>query len=98
MSRRFWRDEPDAPYATLLSVIENYVSPESYDPGTLKRRALRTDIPQMQTFKNELREAVADPTVLPDGSLQAAAAYEDGDPRTFLSRLWHELYGDDAGA
>lgn len=98
MSRRFWRDQPDAAYATLLAVIENYLNPESYDPDMLKRRAARDDIPQMQTFKDELRRAVADPAVLPQGSLQAAAAYEDGDPQAFLSRLWHELYNDAAEA
>lgn len=45
---------------------------------------------------SELRQAVADPTVLAAGSLQAAAAYEDGDPQAFLTLLWRELYGDDA--
>lgn len=49
----------------------------------------------MQTFTRELREVMADPSVLPAGALSKASGYEDGTDAAFLSRLWRELYDDE---
>jgi len=86
---------PEAPYATLLTVLSSYVHPETEDLERLQRAVKRPDLDRMQVFKRELREVMADPSVLPDGALATAAEYEDGSPEAFLSRLRRELYGDE---
>lgn len=98
MAERFWVRAPDAPYATLLRVIETYCHPEIGDDDayeTLKRRVRRTDLEEMQVFKEEFRQAMRDPAVLPPGTLSLAAEYEDGSEHKFLDRLWRDLYGDE---
>lgn len=95
MPTRFWRRDRTAPYATLLSVIERYVHPEVDELDTLKRAVRRPDLEEMHTFKDELRQAVRDPNVLPEGTLFLAGAFEDGSDQAFLDRLWHDLYGDE---
>jgi len=92
----YWVDDPDAPYATLLKVIEKYLHPEVYDLQKLQRAVRRPDLEEMRVFKRELHEVIANPSVLPNGALLTAAAYEDGTDEAFLSRLWHELYGDES--
>lgn len=93
----FWNREPDAPYATLLRVIERYLHPEHYaDIEMLRDAVTHTESDMMRVFKQELREVVRDPGVLPKGALAEAAEYEDGSERAFLDRLWRELYGDEA--
>ena len=42
----------------------------------------------------ELREALADPSRLPDNELFKAVQYDDGSNEAFLRRLWRDLYGD----
>ena len=91
----YWLDNPSAPYATLLTILESYVHPEADDLERLQRAVKRPDLERMQVFKKELREVIADPSVLPNGALFTAANYEDGSAEAFLSRLWHELYGDE---
>ena len=50
----------------------------------------------MQVFKSELRQALADPSQLPeDELLQCAVEYTDGSDEAFLRRLWRDLYGDE---
>lgn len=49
----------------------------------------------MGLFKDELREALADPSLLPSQALQLAAEYTDGSDEAFLRRLWRDLYGDE---
>jgi hypothetical protein len=46
-------------------------------------------------FREELREALADPSLLPDNELSNAVEYDDGSSQAFLRRLWHDLYGDE---
>jgi hypothetical protein len=46
-------------------------------------------------FREELREALADPSRLPDDELSRAAQYDDGSSQAFLRRLWRDLYGDE---
>lgn len=91
----FWRRDRDAPYATLLAVIESHVHPEADQLPLLQQAARRDDVPRMRVFKDELRQVMRDPGVLPDGALFLAAAYEDGSDRAFLDNLWRELYGDE---
>lgn len=94
MRVRFWEEEPDAPYATLLSVIETYCHPSAWDGAYEQLRALarRTDDPEMAVFKRELIEVIHDPAVLPRDALDIAADYDDGSPESFLRRLWGDLY------
>ncbi|HEY3684568.1 MAG TPA: hypothetical protein VGL93_16160 [Streptosporangiaceae bacterium] len=89
-----------APYATLLSILESYVHPETdIKFPLLQEEARRSDQggsdPRMRVFKDELRAVMRDPGVLPEGALAEAAEYEDGSERRFLDRLWQELYGDE---
>jgi len=50
----------------------------------------------MRVFKSELREALRDPSQLPDDELWRSVEYGDGSDEAFLDRLWHELYGDES--
>ncbi len=49
----------------------------------------------MQVFKSELRQALADPSQLPEDELSEAVEYTDGSDEAFLRRLWRDLYGDE---
>ena len=49
----------------------------------------------MRVFKTELRQALADPRRLPEGELESAVEYTDGNDAAFLRRLWRDLYGDE---
>lgn len=46
-------------------------------------------------FKAELRQALADPSQLPEGELDGAVEYSDGSSGKFLRRLRRDLYGDE---
>ena len=48
----------------------------------------------MRVFKAELREALRDPSRIPDDELSESVEYDDGSDEAFLRRLWHDLYGD----
>ncbi|MQA94244.1 MAG: hypothetical protein GEV11_06175, partial [Streptosporangiales bacterium] len=81
MSIRFWQANPEAPWTTLLSVVETYCHPEIATDDAyerLQRLAKRTDDEEMRTFKQELGEAIADPSQLPKDALFWAAQYDDG--------------------
>lgn len=95
MADRFWLRDSSAPYATLLEIIERYLEPEVYDLDLLRQAAHRPDLDEMRVFKDELRQAVRDPSVLPEGALFLAASYEDNSDQVFLDRLWRDLYGDE---
>jgi hypothetical protein len=49
----------------------------------------------MRVFKSELREALRDPSQLPDDELSESVQYDDGSSEVFLHRLWRDLYGDE---
>jgi hypothetical protein len=91
---RFWGDQPELPYATMLAIIETYCHPSSWEgaDGQLRVRARRPHDPTMSSFKSELATTVLDPTVLHPRSLQEAAEYSDGSPESFLQNLWDKLY------
>jgi len=97
MQKRFWQDQPDAPYATLLGIIEAHCHPEMDEDAypDLQRVAQQPDVPRMNIFKRELREVIIDPSVIPPGSLEAASEYDDGSDEKFLARLWRDLYPDE---
>jgi hypothetical protein len=46
-------------------------------------------------FKEELGEALDDPSRLPDDELFKAVEFDDGSNEAFLRRLWRDLYGDE---
>lgn len=94
---QFWHDDPDAPFAMLLSMVETYCHPEAPADAeeALKRLVKRTDDPDVIRFKQELREALRDPSQLPEDALFSAAEYSDGSDEAFLRRLWRDLYGDE---
>lgn len=98
MEGRFWQYHPEAPFATLLSIIETYCHPEAYDEAYEDLQAVvarPTHKPVFDTFKIELREAIHDPGQLPEGALFRAAVYDDGSAEKFLARLWRDLYPDE---
>jgi hypothetical protein len=93
----YWLDDPNASYATFLSVLTSYLNPEVMDEEGLKGRATTyAELDEMVTFKKEFREVIADPAVLRKGALRTAAYFEDDSEEAFLARLWRELYGDES--
>ena len=95
MASFYWERHPDGPFATLIAVATTYLDPENYDLEELKSLATRKDDEEMQIFKSELREALKDPSKLPGDELFESVEYSDGSDEAFLSRLWHDLYGDE---
>lgn len=97
MKVRFWQDEPDAPYATLLGIIETYCHPSAWEGAYDQLRALaeRRDDEEMAVFKRELTEVIRDPSLLHPDALLVAAEYDDGSVEAFLARLWRDLYPDE---
>jgi hypothetical protein len=95
MTGFYWERHPDGPFATLISVAAAYCSPDAdaADYERLKRLTRREDDEQMRVFKAELKLALADPGQLPEGELDDAVEYNDGDDTSFLHRLWRDLYG-----
>jgi hypothetical protein len=91
----YWERHPDGPFVTLIEVATTYLDPENYDLEALQQLARRDDDPEMQVFKDELRQALADPGVLPGDELFESVEYADGSDEAFLRRLWRELYGDE---
>jgi ABC-type oligopeptide transport system substrate-binding subunit len=102
VSAFYWERHPDGPFATLIGVAATYCSPDAYD-GAYEDLVSRARSPQpedeeMQVFKAELQQALADPSQLPDGELDDAVEYNDESDETFLPRLWRDLYGDETSA
>jgi hypothetical protein len=95
MAPFYWERHPDGPFVTLIAVATTYLHPENYDLKSLKQLARREDDEEMRVFKSELREALRDPSQLPDDELWKSVEYGDGSDEAFLRRLWHELYGDE---
>lgn len=95
MGQFYWKRHPDGPFVTLIRVGHTYLHPEAEDLEALQRLAKREDDEEMRVFKAELREAIRDPSQLPDDELSKHVHYEDGSPEAFLNRLWHDLYGDE---
>lgn len=104
MSAFYWERHPDGPFVTLIAVAATYCSPDAYDEAyddlVRRARAADADDEEMRVFKAELRQALADPSALPDDELSEAVEYDDGSDEGFLRRLWCDLYGDEpvAGA
>lgn len=98
VTNRFWQDDPDAPFATLLGIVEGSCHPEAWEDAyeDLQRIAREhADTAEMTRFKAELRQAIRDPGQIPDGALYRAAQYADGSESRFLARLWRDLYPDE---
>jgi hypothetical protein len=97
MTGFYWERHPDGPFATLIGVAATYCSPDAdaEDYERLKRLAKRRDDQRMHAFKAELRQALADPSRLPEGELDDAVEYNDENDEAFLRRLWRDLYGDE---
>jgi hypothetical protein len=91
----YWERHPGGPFATLISVASNYLDPENYDLEDLQRLARREGDPRMQVFKDELQQALRDPSLLPGDELFESVEYADGSDEAFLRRRWRDLYGDE---
>lgn len=100
MTGFYWQRHPDGPFATLIAVATTYCSPDADDEDyeRLKRRANQENNEEMRVFKSELRQALADPSQLPDDELFYGVEYDDGSDDKFLHRLWRDLYGDESPA
>jgi hypothetical protein len=98
----YWARKPKPPFATLIAVAATHCHPEAYDRAYQdlldRARSPEPDDKEIRVFKNELREALADPNRLPDDELFKAVDYGDGSDQTFLRRLWRDLYGDEPAA
>lgn len=97
MTGFYWEQHPGGPFATLIAVAATYCSPDADadDYERLKRLVKRHDDQKMRVFKAELRQALADPSQLPEGELDDAVEYNDQSDEAFLRRLWRDLYGDE---
>lgn len=99
MIRPYWREDHDAPFATMLSTIDHYCHPEAHDEAfeELFELTHRETPPEwVVRFKDELRRAVSgDRAGLRPHALSTAAAYDDGSDEAFLRRLWSELYPEE---
>jgi hypothetical protein len=95
MGALYWERHPDGPFATLIAVATSWLHPEIDDLDGLKRFAKSDGIDKSLVFKSELRQALLDPALLPDGELFKSVQYENGCAEAFLIWLWHELYGDE---
>jgi hypothetical protein len=92
----YWKRCPDGPFATLIMVATTYLHPESASPARLRRRARHAeDDPEMQAFRDELREAIMHPERLPGDELSGHVQHEYGSDEAFMEQLWRYLYGDD---
>jgi hypothetical protein len=100
VNQAYWAKNPQGPFATLIAMAATYCHPEAYGDAyeDLIRRAQspRPDDDRIRVFKAELREALADPSRLPDDELFNAVDYGDGSDEKFLRRLWRDLYGDES--
>lgn len=99
MAERYWQNNPDAPFALLLEVVETYCHPEAYDEAydDLKETVnLPERDPDFDRFKQQLAEAIRNPGQIPNDALYEAAQYDDGSDAKFLARLWRDLYPDES--
>jgi len=95
MDDRYWQQDPDAPFATLLDLVETYCHPEAYDEAYDDFKVavhLPERDPIFDRFKEQLAEAIRDPSQVPVDALLRAAVYPDGSAEKFLTRLWRDLY------
>ena len=95
MAPFYWERHPDGPFVTLIAVATTYLHPENYDLESLKQLARSEDDEEMRVFKSELREALRDPSQLPDDELWKSVEYGDGTTRRSCVDSRHELYGDE---
>ena len=98
MTRYWWLEDKNAPFATLLGVAQATCHPEVYyDNYEDLIETARNPRPgdRMRRFKEELRAAMTDPSQLPANALMLAVSYSEESDEKFLCRLWHDLYGDE---
>jgi hypothetical protein len=91
----YWKQHPDAPFATLIRIATTYLHPEAYDLESLQLLAEDEGDEEMRVFKGELRRAIKNPDQVPDEELSYHVEYDDASPQAFLRRLWQDLYGDE---
>ena len=95
MSPLYWERHPKGPFVTLIAAAATYLHPENYELDSLKALARRDGDEEMRVFKSELREALRDPSQLPDDELSESVEYDNGSDEAFLYWLWRQLYGDE---
>jgi len=99
VNQAYWARNPQGPFATLIGVAATYCHPEAYDGAyealITRARSATPEDEEIRVFRDELREALADPGRLPDNELSKAVEYDDGSSEAFLCRLWRDLYGDE---
>jgi hypothetical protein len=99
VNQAYWARNPQGPFATLIGVAATYCHPEAYDGAyealIVRARSAAPEDEEIRVFRDELREALADPGRLPDNELSKAVEYDDGSSEAFLRRLWRDLYGDE---
>lgn len=93
----YWLEDENAPFATLLTLLSTYCDPNAMDYEALQEAARTPGLDsRMPKFKEELRQALADPTQIPGKeSLYHAGHFDDGSDERYLRRLWRDLYPDE---
>ncbi|GAA1590594.1 hypothetical protein [Kribbella karoonensis] len=94
---RYWLADKDAPYATVLNLLEAYFHPEIRDDNfqdlVLRARSADPEDIELATLKRELiRLLQGDRDGLHPKALATAAAYDQRSDDEFLQWLWHEVY------
>jgi hypothetical protein len=87
-------ENAEAPFYWLISTIRTYLEPEVYDFDQLVDD-LQSRTEWTEQFKAQLHAALLDPAQLPDGAIDWAANYDDGNQVRYLRRLWRDLYPDE---
>lgn len=91
---------PDAPFTTLLGIVKTCGRPGARGGivDELRSLAAVAKAEEMRVFKQELRDALTDPSELPVGELRRVGGYTDGRDREFLRSLWTGLYDEEPAA
>lgn len=91
---------PDAPFATLLGIVKTCHRPGARGSPVEELRSLAAGATddEMRVFKQELRDALTDPSQLPLAELRRIGGYSGGRDREFLRWLWTGLYDEEPAA
>jgi hypothetical protein len=95
VNKVYWAADPRRPFATLIALAATYCHPEAYDGAyedlIARAQSSEPDDDEIRAFKDQLRDALADPGRLPDDELFKAVDYGDGSDERFVRRVWIDL-------
>ena len=85
VNQAYWARNPQGPFATLIAVAATYCHPEVYNDAYAELvervRSAAPEDEQIRVFRDELREALADPDSRPMANFQGRSTMSDGSNR-----------------